>query len=110
MQDKATTVHQLNRRLSSGDFGDAVEAEVANAVRELGTSIEERSKFIDVRLVLPGSRACPKPVAVLANDAVRRVVATGHPYDKDITACLDRHHVGGKVRYTRLKASACDLF
>src|SRR5208283_1043849 len=98
-----------NRRLSGDDFGDAVETEVTNAVCELGTSIEERSKFIDVGLILPGSRACPKPVAVQASDAVWRIVATGDSYDKDIAICPDRHFVGGKVRYTRLKSPACHL-
>jgi hypothetical protein len=96
MQDKDTTVHQLNRCLSGSDFGNPVDAEVANPVCELGTCIEEGSKFVDVGLVLSCSRACPKPVAVLANDAVRRVIATRNPYDKNIATLMNRDHMGGK--------------
>jgi hypothetical protein len=40
--------------LPDDDFGDAVETEVANAVCELRTSVEERPEFIDVRLIFPG--------------------------------------------------------
>jgi len=95
--------------LPHGDFGDAVEAEVANAVRELGTRIEERPEFLDVRLIFPGGRTCPKPVAALADDPVRRVVATRDPNDEDIATCLDGYRVKGDVRNTGLKTAAGDL-
>jgi hypothetical protein len=71
--------------LLSGDFGDSVEPEVANAVRELGTSVEKRSEFVDIWLIFAGCRACPKPIAALADDPVRRVVAARDPNDEDIT-------------------------
>ena len=60
-----------NRSLPGGDLCDAVETEVADAVRELGNGIEEHPEFIDVRLVLPSGRARPKPDTALADDAVR---------------------------------------
>src|SRR5258707_5338155 len=72
-------------------------------------SIEHHPEFIDIRLILAGSRACPKPVTSLADDAVRRVVATRDPDDEDIAARSNRHWVKGDIRYSVLNTTPRDL-
>src|SRR3974377_1298437 len=99
--------------------------DVLSKNREVGD--EPINKCLHARIFLPSrikiayflcnfiwgsKRGCrnPKPIAALADDAVRWVVATGDPDDEYVTACLDRHRMEGDVHNTGLKTSRCYLF